>query len=666
MRILLVDDDESLTELLAANLSKQHYVVDVAFDGETGWEYSVASEYDLIVLDVMLPKLDGVSFCRQLRDRGYQKPILLLTARSTRADKVMGLDSGADDYVVKPFDVEELTARIRALLRREGTSRSPLLVWGSLSLNLNTCEVCYQQQLLHLTPKEYGILELFLRHPAQVFSPAAILESLWTLADSPGEDTVRSHIKGLRRKLKAAGAAADLIETVYGLGYRLQALSDESSQSQEGQTKEGQAKEGQAKEGQAKESQAKEGQAKGHQIKDNRAEDTMLPPRSTPKPAPNAETLASVNRAWTKFKDKMVQRVEVLEQAAIALREGRLNGELQQQARAAAHKLAGSLGSFGRARGSQLAQELETLWQAEALLEQSQAQQVGELTVALRCELGKPASWDAPPPTGDPSPLLLLIGERSAFTQQLIAEATDWGMRTAISPNLSSARESAQQERPDAVLLQLSFSRADAIDRISSAAGLALTREIASQTPPIPVLVVAEGGSFATRIEVVRQLGVVTFLQKPRTPSPVLDAVTRLIRRARLEAKVMIVDDEPQMLKQLHAMLSSWSFKLTVLDDPRRFWDCLETVNPDLLLLDVDMPYANGLELCQIIRSDWRWSRLPVLLLTDRIEVDILEQAFRIGADDCIRKSVVGMELANRILSRLERMQPGAEAAHHG
>ena len=225
MRILLVEDDLRIANALAEALTDQHYVVDIAIDGQAGWDFVEAFPYDLIVLDVMLPKLDGVSLCQQLRRNSYSMPILILTARDTSTDKVIGLDAGADDYVVKPFDLQELMARLRALLRRGISTLPPVLEWSSLRLDPSTCEVTYKGQPLHLTPKEYRILELFLRNSHQTFSRSAILEHLWSFEEPPGEETVKVHIRGLRQKLKLAGAAADLIETVYGLGYRLKQTS---------------------------------------------------------------------------------------------------------------------------------------------------------------------------------------------------------------------------------------------------------------------------------------------------------------------------------------------------------------------------------------------------------------------------------------------------------
>lgn len=221
MRLLLIEDDERIAQALAEALTDQNYVVDIVHDGEMGWEYLEAASYNLIVLDVMLPKLNGIQLCQRLRQSGYNTPVLLLTARDTSQDKVLGLDAGADDYVVKPFDLHELLARVRALLRRGIATLPPVLEWGKMRFDSNTCEVTYNAQPLHLTPKEYGLLELFLRSPGRTLSREVILDHLWSFETIPGEDTVKTHIRRLRQKLQAAGAPSNFIETIYGLGYRL-------------------------------------------------------------------------------------------------------------------------------------------------------------------------------------------------------------------------------------------------------------------------------------------------------------------------------------------------------------------------------------------------------------------------------------------------------------
>ncbi len=196
-------------------------MVDIVTDGEAGWHQTKVLDYDLLLLDVMLPELDGISFCHRLRSHGYSMPVLMLTACDTVSDEITGLDAGADDYLVKPIDLQKLFARIRALLRRGNTTTPPILEWEELRLNPSTYDVSYGQTPLHLTPKEYALLELLLRNGRRVLSRSVIIEHVWSLESPPEENTVKVHIRGLRQKLKAAGASEDLIETVHSMGYRL-------------------------------------------------------------------------------------------------------------------------------------------------------------------------------------------------------------------------------------------------------------------------------------------------------------------------------------------------------------------------------------------------------------------------------------------------------------
>jgi DNA-binding response OmpR family regulator len=224
MRILVVEDDIQIADMLMEALTNHQYVVDVVHDGEEASTYVESLDYDLILLDITLPKLDGIKFCQQLRFKNNSIPILMLTARDTIADRIMGLDAGADDYMVKPFDLGELMARVRALLRRGSSRVGTKLFWGNLYINPSTYEVIYEDQLLNLTPKEYAILELLVSSGRRVLSRPGIIEQVWSLEDPPSEETVKSHIKSIRQKLRAAGAPDDFIETVHGLGYRLQQL----------------------------------------------------------------------------------------------------------------------------------------------------------------------------------------------------------------------------------------------------------------------------------------------------------------------------------------------------------------------------------------------------------------------------------------------------------
>lgn len=221
MRILIVEDDDRIAKPLAEDLKHQHHAVDIACDGIEGWEYAQAGNYDLILLDLMLPRLDGITLCKRLRASNCNAFILMLTARDTTSDKIIGLDAGADDYLVKPFELEELAARIRALSRRSPEIHQSILVHGDLQLDPSNCHVTYAGKPLSLTPKEYMILECFLRNPTQVLTRSAILDKLWEFDKLSGEETVKTHITNLRKKLRAVGSSEDFIETVYGVGYRL-------------------------------------------------------------------------------------------------------------------------------------------------------------------------------------------------------------------------------------------------------------------------------------------------------------------------------------------------------------------------------------------------------------------------------------------------------------
>ncbi|WP_088889582.1 response regulator transcription factor [Leptolyngbya ohadii] len=230
MRVLVVEDDLRIANMLAEAFTNRQYEVDVAEDGESAWDWVNTHDYDLIVLDLTLPKVDGIRVCQQLRARGAAArnaaiPVMMLTARDTIADKIIGLDAGADDYMVKPFDLDELMARTRALLRRGSPSVNPTMTWGDLHLNPATCEVTYGNTPLTLTPKEFALLELLISSGRRVMSRPIIIEKLWTREESPTEEAVKTHIRTLRQKLRAVDAPDDLIETVHGMGYRLKQFS---------------------------------------------------------------------------------------------------------------------------------------------------------------------------------------------------------------------------------------------------------------------------------------------------------------------------------------------------------------------------------------------------------------------------------------------------------
>jgi heavy metal response regulator len=220
MRVLLVEDEARIADFVARGLSEQGYGVDVATDGDEAIEWPAVVDFDLIVLDVMLPKRDGIDVCRTLRARGVRTPILMLTARDSVEDRVRGLDSGADDYLVKPFAFAELLARLRALLRREPAVSGNLLRVGDLVFDATTLIAARQDVPVELTAKECRLLEYLMRHPDQVLTRTMIAEHVWNYDFDNTTNVIDVHIRNLRRKLDDP-FSAKLIHTVRGVGYRV-------------------------------------------------------------------------------------------------------------------------------------------------------------------------------------------------------------------------------------------------------------------------------------------------------------------------------------------------------------------------------------------------------------------------------------------------------------
>ncbi len=655
MKILLVEDDEFVAELLASALSSQHYLVERAKDGQEGWELAEAFEYNLILLDLMLPKLDGLTFCQQRRQQGDRTPILLMTGHDTKTNKVMGLDAGADDYVIKPFDLQEILARIRALLRRGNLTITPIIEWENLRFDPNNCEVTYNGQLLHLTPKEYSLLELFLRNTQRIFSQSALLDHLWSFEEPPSENTVRAHIKSLRQKLKKAGAAADMIETVYGLGYRLKSKQRNQTFSEDKRAGEQENSSAQIQTGE------KTGTSEMRPVNPRKLATTSLTPPHHPisqsvlVPAQSQpEIPPELAALWDRAKEKYRQRLAIIEEAVTALLEDNLTEDLRQQALRETHTLAGSLGSFGAMEASRLSREIEEIFQSGAKLSQSQQEHLSKLVRALgQCLERSPTTVEPQtphPPAIKPQSKLLIVDNDPAVALALVSEATSRGIQAEVASSRSQARIAIACFQPDIVLLELAF--ANSVD-----SGFELLEELATAAPPIPVLVFTTEESFANRVKVAR-LGGQGFLHKPASPTQVIEAIAQILQQSGTpQAKVLVVDDDPQLLDFLCTLLEPWGFNLTLLNDPQQFWNTLEQTSPDLLILDVEMPDFSGIDLCQVVRNDPYWSELPILFLSARTDIDTVHQVFAAGADDYISKPIVGPELVARMLNRLERTQ---------
>jgi len=673
MKILLVEDDTFMSAALAKMLAANHYTIALAADGQTGLEKAIAVEYDLILLDLQIPKLDGINLCRQLRSQGYHKPILLLTAKDSNADIVAGLDAGADDYVIKPYAPEALLARIRALLRRSGESASPpsTLTWGELCLDLTSGKVTLGEQVIPLTATEYNLLELFLDNPNRIFSRNAILDRLWGFDDAPSERTIVTHVKDIRKKLKAGGLTEDILETIYGMGYRLKPAPKEAASGSRAcfQTSPSDSDPPHAPLLTRGENSVKvphppnpplgrgdfrnEGDLGGSPGLKTDPKIAATQADNSKKHTPSAEDIATANRVLARFRDSYKKRVAaqiaVLEQAHTALLAGSLDEQLQQAATHEAHKLAGSMATFGYPEGSKLGRAVEHLLMNDRTLTPDEVSRFSQLVAALQQELTKsPVTSTASPVPTVHNYRVLAIDDDATLMEKLLAEAKSWGIRMKIAPNLATARSRIALAPPDAIVLDLSFPDTEED-------GLMLLRELAQRSPNLPVIVFTGRDSLSDRLAVSR-LGARQFLHKPATTEQIFQAITRVLPQAQTsDARVLIVDDDPMVLAALSALLTPWGLEVLTLTEPQRFWEVLIATEPNLVVLDVEMPLVSGLELCQVVRQDVQWGDLPILLVTAHTDAESLQQAFAAGADDFITKPVLGPELVTRVLSRIER-----------
>ncbi|GAB1544482.1 hypothetical protein NUACC21_71580 [Scytonema sp. NUACC21] len=529
MKILLVDDDAPAAQMLKKSLEIKQYSVDCAADGETAWELVEAFAYNLILLDVMLPKLDGVTFCQKLRAKGDRTPILLLTAQDSSTLQIAGLDAGTDDYLLKPYQLDELFARILAVLRR---------------------------------------------------------------------------------------GAVDLIETVHGMGYRLTS-----------------------------------------KVKTQPVQESLKTANTVLNEVSSRSAESRLKAIWEQHIEKYSLRVKTIEQAVAALKTGTLSETSQQAALREAHTLAGSLGSFGFTEATCICHEIEQTLKTLGTPKQVEVNHLSRLVQKLRQELSQSPVHIQPnddlysspnKPIANQQIHLLIVDDDEGISSALTIEAKMRGIETQTATTLAQARSILARTQLHIILLDLRF--ANSLEN-----GFELLGEIFAVKSPIPVVVLTASESFSDRVRAAK-LGARGFLQKPVSPSEVMDAIAQVLQQSNtLKAKLLIVDDDLEILDFLRTLLSPWGFQLALLDDPQKFWDTLEQFVPDLLILDWEMPNFSGIDLCQVVRTDPRWNQLPILFLSAHSDAETVQQVFTSGADDYVNKPIIESELIARILNRLER-----------
>ncbi|MEI6331778.1 MAG: response regulator [Pseudanabaena sp. ELA645] len=628
MKILLVEDDRHSAETLLHLLAESHYTIDTACEAKTAWQYIETYAYDLIILDIMLPDSNGLELCIKLRNSGYTIPVLLLTAKDSAGDRVVGLEAGADDYVVKPYNFQELVARIRALLRRhhEGDALIQELGWEDLRLDLRTNTVTYKLKSLRLTKKEYGLLEIFLRHPQQIFSRSVLIDRVWSAGECPSEEAVTTHIKGLRQKLKAAGLLSDPIESVYGLGYRLKPASVKAIAPPIAES-------------------VMPNSASSEIHKELPNENLSLPDT-----ARIQEVIAMMAK---KLVASLPDTIAMFRRIAIALKQDKLSADMRYEGYMQAHKLIGSLGSLGFPEGSTIARQLEEMLHSDFPLIAFDVDLLQQLIAKLEQITIKslptaPAEHPLFLSHHLPLPLLLIVDDDNLFTQKIQLEAQTLGMRVQTAVDLPTAREKIAKEAPDVVLLDIVFPD-------STENGLTFLDELAQRETKIPTVMMTATSRLSDRVMAARK-GSCSFIEKPASTEEILNTVSQVLYQNYSDrSKVMIVDDDLITLKILRRSLESREIEVITLQDPMQFWQVLESTSPDLLILDLLMPCYSGLDLCQAVRTSSLWHDLPIVFLSAQSDRETIRQLFVAGADDYLSKPVAESDLYTRVLSRLDR-----------
>ena len=431
MRILVVEDDEVLQSLLKQRLSAENYAIDSASDGLKGWDYASTYDYDLLILDLVLPKLDGISLCQKLRKAGYTLPILILTSQDTSTAKIMGLDAGADDYVVKPFDEPELIARIRALLRRGSTNPLPIVTCGDLHLNSSTHEVSYRNTILNLTAKEYALLEMMMRESQHVFSNEEILESLWSSEEFPVDATVRSHMRRLRHKLTTVGAPSDLISTSHGRGYYLKMVQPPAAPNS------------------AQSNPTKPASPK--------------PPNPTTKAEQQDQYLELLNQAWANHRSGCLDRLQTIQVALDHLQSGELTHSVQVEAYRVAHNLVGTLGTFGLQEAMQLSRKIDQELHPDLYVEPNQVTHLRSLLQQLHQQIEITQSIQAIPNLSDDNPKtrsqtklrLMLVDDDPIFLKTFSPQLQHYGFQVSTLNHPEQFWPLLEQIAPDVLVLDV-------------------------------------------------------------------------------------------------------------------------------------------------------------------------------------------------------------------
>lgn len=637
MQILLIQTNRVGSASLADALTQHHYQLHVATNTQIGLEWAITNPYELIVLN--LPSSEGINLCRQLRDRGYNKLILLLSNSELSLNIIAGLDAGADEYIVGPCNISELMARIRALLRRREAAFMPtILMWGDLCLNSASAEVTYRSQVLSLTPKEYNLLELFLRNPQRIFTRSTIIDRLWSLESLPTESAVTTHIKGLRQQLKMAGMPVDIIETIYGLGYRLKAFPKSLS------------------------------------VAKNSAVEPVKPAPSTPlkfqvwvvdRDWAWIERLQTTGSHWGLHFTEITDFTVVSQSIAstppdvllVNFNAPDFNAQRFQEIQEFAAQFASlPILAFAEPENWLDRIALSRLGGSRCL---HKAMPLEQILKAIARVLPHNQCIDTTVMAVDSNPLVL---------SELDNLLQPWGIHVVQLSDPQKFWSVLTETVPDLLILDLEMPGLKGIEQCRAV----------RQDPKwgdLPIIAVTANPE-AELIHQVFLAGADDFVSKPIVgPELITRVVSRLDRvplRYQLEqirqktvkqplkepskeyqANLLLVDDQPNNLRTLTAILTGQGYKIRKATSGK---NALETVRyqvPDLILLDIKMPEMDGYTICSALKAAAETREIPVIFLSALDDATDKVKAFAVGGADYIAKPFQAEEVLVRIKHQL-------------
>ncbi|BAQ64798.1 response regulator [Geminocystis sp. NIES-3709] len=631
MKILLVEDDQRLGKLIHDYLVNESAVVEIVNTGFNIAEKLSKQCYDILILDVMLPKKNGIDICRELRSNNVDIAILFITALNNKIDKIKAFESGADDYLIKPFDFEELLARVKALLRREKKTELCNLTWNNLVMYPEEKKVIYNHNYLHLTPTEFKILQIFLETPNKVFNTQSIIDRLWEIDTTPTDSTLRTHIKSLRKKLEEVGLDKNFIETLYGMGYRLKQEREKRSEKQ-------------------------------HQSFNNNKKNIdkisdLLEKNIRENKENQFQNL--IKQMWLDNQETVSKDCQELSNYI----QGNNNIDINKAINIA-HNFVGFLGSLGFDTASKISKNIENLLKENQnnLSDKKVKFKILTLLDTLEKNLFPNGKQCIPKKEKKEKILpknkieILVIDEDIKIANNLILFMDNPQVVFHFVHSIVFGIKYLKERQYDVVILETHWEKSSS-DQLTDI--LNFLKEKKEETKTI---IYSKNDTLENRLY-CSKYPISAFLNKTNTLDVLWENIFNILSNNHSTSNItplydiLVIDDDIRFTEVLKQKLISnrLPININIISDSEIFLEEIKRIKPQLIILDLQMPKLDGLDICKIIKKDPFLQNIPIIFLTGNLEPDIMNQFVEAGADDFISKSKIDLELYPRIMTHLKR-----------